>query len=59
MAFSFSPYKNTETVISPNGAKTFGLMKKFNFLDRNKIPEGDIIQIFVRGDRAGRTGFII
>jgi hypothetical protein len=54
---STSRFKLTEP-IEFNGHLTVGLMKKFNFLDRTKIDEADILQIEVQNDRAGRPDLI-
>ena len=50
---STSRFKLTEP-IEYNGHLTVGLMKKFDFLDRTKLDDADILKIPVENDRAGR-----
>ncbi len=54
---STSRFKLTDP-IEFNGHITVGLMKKFTFLDKTKLDDGDILKIEVQNNRAGRPDLI-
>ena len=55
---SYSRFKLTEQIIDINGNETFGIMKKYDFLQRDKLDKDDIKKIFIEGTRVGRPDLI-
>jgi len=55
---SFSKFKLTDPILTIDNQETFGLMKKFRFLDRESLEEDEIEKIFIDGTRVGRPDLI-
>ena len=55
---SFSKFKLSSTILTQIGDETFGLMTKFDFLNKDKLTEEQIIKITVDSTRAGRPDLI-
>lgn len=53
-----SRFRQTEAIITPSGFTTFGIMKKFKFLDRNNLDISQIGKITITGDLVGRADLI-
>lgn len=54
---STSRFKNTE-LISINGNIMPAMMKKFDFLQKDKLTDDQIVKIEINNDRAGRPDLI-
>ena len=54
---STSRFKLTE-LVSDQGLQVPGIMKKFDFLDRDKLGDSNIMRLEIKDDRAGRPDLI-
>lgn len=56
--FSFMRFKNTPLIVSVDGNNTYGLFKKYSFLDEANLDENDIVKVVVDSTIAGRPDLI-
>lgn len=49
-----SRFKLTESIITSSGHETYGLLKKFRFLDKKNLSEDEIGQITITSELAGK-----
>lgn len=57
-ADSISRFKLSDTIRTADGKETYGLMKKYKFLDTTNIPTDQIIRVIVDGKTAGKPNII-
>ena len=53
-----SRFRLSTPILTRNGDKTFGVMKKFKFMDRTNLDETDIKRYVVQPNRSGRPDLI-
>jgi hypothetical protein len=56
--FSFMRFKNTPLIVSVDGNNTYGLFKKYSFLDEANLTDNDVIKVTVDSTIAGRPDLI-
>lgn len=49
-----SRFRISDTILTRSGNQTYGLAKKYRFLDRNNLGETDILTHIVNIDQAGK-----
>ena len=55
---SFSRFKDTDLIKSVNGVDTYGLFKKYSFLDQDNVSVDSTIKIVIDSTLAGRPDLI-